>query len=77
MAVAYANRDNVQLFEACARHLKPLELFGRYDYTLAVDPAVLKWFVDKASPSFDYKLVADILHAKVIWRIKGAIKGAR
>ena len=53
-AVAYANRDNLQLFEACARHLKPLEFFGRYDYTVAVDPAVLKWFLD-------------ILHAKVIW----------
>ncbi len=24
-AVAYANRDNLQLFEACAKHLKPLE----------------------------------------------------
>lgn len=66
-AVAYANRDNLQLFEACASHLKPLEFFGRYDYTVAVDPAVLKWFLDKASPNFDCKLVPDILHAKVIW----------
>lgn len=66
-AVAYANRDNLQLFEACARHLKPLEFFGRYDHTVAVDPEVLKWFLDKASPNFDCKLVPDILHAKVIW----------
>jgi phosphatidylserine/phosphatidylglycerophosphate/cardiolipin synthase-like enzyme len=66
-AVAYANRDNLQLFEACAKHLKPLEFFGRYDYTVAVDPPVLKWFLDKASPNFDCKLVPDILHAKVIW----------
>lgn len=66
-AVAYANRDNIQLFEACAKHLKPLEFFGRYDYTVAVDPPVLKWFLDKASPNFDCKLVPDILHAKVIW----------
>lgn len=66
-AVAYANRDNLQLFEACATHLKPLEFFGRYDYTVAVDPAVLKWFLDKSSPNFDCKLVPDILHAKVIW----------
>jgi hypothetical protein len=35
-AVAYANRDNLQLFEACAKHLKPLEFFGRYDHTVAV-----------------------------------------
>ncbi|WP_428715000.1 hypothetical protein [Thermomonas hydrothermalis] len=48
-AVAYASRDNMLLFEACARHLKPLEFFGRYDHTVAVDPAVLKWFLDKAS----------------------------
>lgn len=66
-AVAYASRDNMQLFEACAKHLKPLEFFGRYDYTVAVDPSVLKWFLDKASPNFECKLVPDILHAKVIW----------
>jgi len=66
-AVAYANRDNLQLFDACAKHLKPLEFFGRYDYTVAVDPAVLKWFLDKASPNLNCKLVPDILHAKVIW----------
>lgn len=66
-AVAYAHRDNMQLFHACAKHLKPLEFFGRYDHTVAVDPAVLKWFLDKASPNYDCKLVPDILHAKVIW----------
>ena len=66
-AVAYASRDNMKLFEACAQHLKPLEFFGRYDHTVAVDPAVLKWFLDKASPNFDCKLVPDILHAKIIW----------
>lgn len=66
-AVAYANRDNMQLFEACARHMKPLEFFGRYDHTVAVDPVVLKWFLDQASPNFDCKLVPDILHAKIIW----------
>ena len=66
-AVAYASRDNMKLFEACARHLKPLEFFGRYDHTVAVDPTVLKWFLDKASPNYDCKLIPDILHAKVIW----------
>jgi hypothetical protein len=66
-AIAYANRDNMQLFEACAKHLKPLEFFGRYDHTVAIDPVVLKWFLDKASPNFDCKLVPDILHAKIMW----------
>jgi len=66
-AVAYASRDNMKLFEACAQHLKPLEFFGRYDHTVAVDSAVLKWFLDKASLNFDCKLVPDILHAKIIW----------
>lgn len=76
-AVAYANRDNMQLFEACARHLKPLEFFGRYDHTVPVDPSVLKWFLDKASPNFDCKLVPDILHAKIIWWVDaGAYVGS-
>ncbi len=66
-AVAYARRDNMQLFEACAKHLKPIEFYGRYDHTVAVDPVVLKWFLDKASPNFDCKLVPDVLHTKVIW----------
>lgn len=61
------SRDNMRLFEACAQHLKPLEFFGRYDHTVAVDPAVLNWLLDKASPNFDCKLVPDNLHAKVIW----------
>jgi phosphatidylserine/phosphatidylglycerophosphate/cardiolipin synthase-like enzyme len=66
-AIAYANRDNLKLFEACAAHKKPLEFYGRYDHTVAVDPPVLKWFLDQANPNFDCKLVPDILHAKVIW----------
>lgn len=66
-AIAYANRDNLQLFEACAKNLKPLEFFGRYDHTVAIDPLILKWFLDNASPNYDCKLVPDILHAKVIW----------
>lgn len=76
-AVAYASRDNLQLFEACAKHLKPLEFFGRYDYSAAIDPLVLKWFLNKASPNFNYRLVSDILHAKVIsWVDAGAYIGS-
>jgi len=66
-AVAYAHRDNMKLFDSCAQHLKPLEFYGRYDHSVAVDPEVLKWFLDKASPNYDCKLVPDILHAKIIW----------
>lgn len=72
-AVAYANRDNLMLFEACAKYLKPLEFFGRYDHTVAIDPAVLRWFLDKASPNFDCKLVPDILHAKIIWWVDAGV----
>ena len=66
-AVAYSHCDNMHLFDACAQHLKPLEFYGRYDKSVAVDPAILKWFLDKASPNYDCKLVPDILHAKIIW----------
>ena len=66
-AIAYASRDNMKLFEACVRHVKPLNFFGRYDHTVAIDPPILKWFLDKASPNFDCRLVPDILHAKIIW----------
>lgn len=76
-AVAYAQQDNMLLFEACALHLRPLEFFGRYDHTVAIHPTVLKWFLDKASPNFDCKLVPDILHAKVIWWVDaGAYVGS-
>ncbi len=67
VAVAYAKKDNLKLFEACVDRLLPLEFYGRYDYTVAVDPDVLKWFIDKASPNIECKLVPDILHSKVIW----------
>ncbi|MBO7411137.1 MAG: hypothetical protein J6T92_04365 [Ottowia sp.] len=66
-AVAYVKRDNMQLFEVCVQHQKPLEFFGRYDHTVAVAPEVLKWFLDEKSPQYVCKLVPDILHAKVIW----------
>lgn len=72
-AIAYANKDNLRLFEACAQHSKPLEFFGRYDHTVPVDPAVMKWFLDRASPSLDCKLVPDILHAKVIWWVDAGV----
>lgn len=41
-AVAYASRDNMKLFEA--RAPATAGVLGRYDHTVAVDPAVLKGF---------------------------------
>lgn len=72
-AVAYASRDNMQLFDACVRHLKPLEFYGRYDHTVPVDPDVLKWFLNMASPNYECRLVPDILHAKVIWWVDAGV----
>lgn len=66
-AVAYASRDNMQLFQACLQHSKPLEYYGRYDHTVPVDPPILKWFLERASPNLRCHLVPDILHSKVIW----------
>lgn len=76
-AIAYAKRDNMQLFEACVQHQKPLEFFGRYDHTVAVALDVLRWFLDKKSPQYICQLVPDILHAKVIWWVgAGAYVGS-
>lgn len=66
-AVAYASADNLELFEACKRHSKPLTYYGRYDESVPVAPAVVKWFLDQRSPNFTCRMVPDILHAKVIW----------
>jgi hypothetical protein len=66
-AVAYANKDNMHIFESCDNAGKPLIYYGRYDYTVPVSPEILKWFLDKNSPNLVCKLVPDILHAKVIW----------
>lgn len=67
VAVAYANEDKLDLFEACKKHGKPVTFYGRYDETLPVSPRVVKWFLDQKSPNFTCRMVPDILHAKVIW----------
>lgn len=66
-AVAYASEDNLELFEACKRHCKPVTYYGRYDESVPVAPAVVKWFLDQRSPNFTCRMVPDVLHAKVIW----------
>lgn len=66
-AIAYASSDNLELFEACKRHNKPVTYYGRYDESVPVAPAVVKWFLDQRSPNFTCRMVPDVLHAKVIW----------
>jgi PLD-like domain len=66
-AVAYAQNDNFELFEACKKEGKALTYYGRYDYSIPVHPEVLHWFLLQKSPDLVCKLVPDILHAKVIW----------
>lgn len=66
-AIAYADRDNLALLEACQRLGKPLTYYGRYDHTVPVHPAVVRWFLDQKSPNFTCRMVPDILHAKVVW----------
>jgi PLD-like domain len=66
-AVAYADATNLQLFDSCAANFKPLTYYGRYDESVPVSSAVLKWFLDRKSLNFVCKLVPDFLHAKVIW----------
>lgn len=66
-AVAYASADNLELFEACKRHSKPLTYYGRYDESVPVAPTVVKWFLDQRSPNFTCRMVPDVLHAKVVW----------
>jgi len=66
-AIAYADRDNLALLEACKRSGKPLTYYGRYDHAVPVHPDVVRWFLDQKSPNFTCRMVPDILHAKVIW----------
>jgi hypothetical protein len=66
-AIAYASADKLDLFEACKRNSKPVTYYGRYDESVPVAPAVVKWFLDQRSPNFTCRMVPDVLHAKVIW----------
>lgn len=66
-AVAYASNDNIDLFRDCFSKSKPLEFYGRYDGSCAIEPLVLRWFLDRKSPSIACRMVPKYLHAKVIW----------
>ena len=72
-AIAYADRKNTQLFDACAELMKPLIFYGRYDDSVAIAPEMLRWFLDKRSPNLICKLVPDLLHAKVIWWVGAGV----
>lgn len=66
-AVAYAASDNMALFQDCADKSVPLEFFGRYDGSCAIDPKILQWFLERKTPSISCRMVPLWLHAKVIW----------
>jgi hypothetical protein len=66
-AIAYASADNMRLFQDCVRRSTPIEFYARYDGSCAVDPKILRWFLDQKSPSAVCRLVPKWLHAKVIW----------
>lgn len=67
IAMAYATRDNMELLDACIRHGKPINFYGRYDETVPIDPHILRWFLQRDSLDVRYRVVPDYLHAKVIW----------
>jgi hypothetical protein len=76
-AIAYASSDSLGWLKECNMKDKPIEFFGRYDGSCAVDPAILKWFLDCKSPNVNYRIVPKWLHAKVIWWVdQGAYIGS-
>lgn len=66
-AIAYASSDNLSIFNTCRQHGKNLSYYGRYDISVPVEPNVVKWFLDQASPNYVCRMVPDVLHAKIIW----------
>lgn len=66
-AIAYASENNLALFEACKQYGRNLTFYGRYDEGVPVEPGVVGWFLEQASPNYVCRMVPDILHAKVIW----------
>lgn len=76
-AIAYGSRNNMGLLKDCQVKGKPLEFYGRYDGSCAVDPEILRWFLDCKSPNIAYRVVPKWLHAKVIWWVsQGAYVGS-
>ena len=66
-AIAYASEDNMKLFDACIKHKRRLDFWGRIDHTVPIEPPVLKWFLEQSNANLQCKLVPNILHSKVIW----------
>jgi hypothetical protein len=66
-AIAYAASDNMALLQDCLVKSVPLEFFGRYDGSCPIDPKILRWFLDRKTPSITCRMVPRWLHAKVIW----------
>jgi len=65
-AVAYAN-GNPELLDFCYSNKIKLTFWCRYDWSVPVSINILEAFINRRSPNFVCKLVADIYHPKVIW----------
>ncbi len=67
-AVAYVTDERDRsLIDSCMKNGVKLTLWARYDYSMPVSEAVLERFLNKRSPDFTIRIVADIFHPKVIW----------
>lgn len=66
-AIAYADSDSQKFFEDAWLRGIPVEFYGRYDGSVAVDIHLLRWFLDRNSPALACRMVPKWLHAKVVW----------
>lgn len=64
-AIAYAT--DTKLLNFCFEKKIRITYFGRYDSSVPVSTTILKWFLDKQSPNYICRLVAEAFHPKVIW----------
>jgi HKD family nuclease len=68
VAVAYAGYDCQDLFKLAEQHGTGVAFYGRYDESVPVAPAIIKWFLDREHvPNLVCRMVADFYHPKVIW----------
>ncbi|MFH1599820.1 MAG: phospholipase D-like domain-containing protein [Pseudomonadota bacterium] len=72
-AIAYGSRNNMEILTTAFARGTPVEFYGRYDGSCAVDPEILRWFLEKRSAAYEYRLVPKWLHAKVIWWVGSGV----
>lgn len=65
-AIAYGN-DSTTLIDNCIDNGRKLDIWMRYDHTVPVAPALLKYLLKNINKNIFCYLVPDVLHSKVIW----------